>query len=180
MYLLPIVLSAIPQDVCTIGRLDKIVKFHSILAFVPFQSSPSHLFTALSLSLSLSLQFCVFTRIVYSFYFFRQSNNFVEWLIHSPELEKNQRVFKRGKPKSAAPKCAEMSPLTNTKLSNRIKKTFSVYVCVCTKKPSAIADFIHKHVVERIGSKIAVLKIQSINREGIRNAADGVIVQKRS
>ena len=46
----------------------------------------------------------------------------MEWLIHSPELEKNQRVFKRGKPKSAAPKCAEMSPLTNTKLSNRIKK----------------------------------------------------------
>ena len=103
----------------------------------------------------------------------------MEWLIHSPELEKNQRVFKRGKPKSAAPKCAEMSPLTNTKLSNRIKKTFSVYVCVCTKKPSAIADFIHKHVVERIGSKIAVLKIQSINREGVRNAADGVIVQKK-
>ena len=51
-------------------------------------------------------------------------------------------------------------------------------MCVCTKKPSAIADFIHKHVVERIGSKIAVLKIQSINREGVRNAADGsVIVQ---
>ena len=104
----------------------------------------------------------------------------MEWLIHSPELEKNQRVFKRGKPKSAAPKCAEMSPLTNTKLSNRIKKTFSVYVCVCTKKPSAIADFIHKHVVERIGSKIAVLKIQSINREGVRNAADGNIVQKNT
>ena len=128
MYLLPIVLSAIPQDVLLqIGRLDKIVKFHSILAFVPFQSSPSHLFTALSL--------CVFTRIVYSFYFFRQSNNFVEWLIHSPELEKNQRVFKRGKPKSAAPKCAEMSPLTNTKLSNRIKKTFSMYVCVPKSPP---------------------------------------------
>ena len=133
MYLLPIVLSAIPQDVLQIGRLDKIVKFHSILAFVPFQSSPSHLFTALCLSVSLclslslslsSLQSCVFSRIVYSFYFFRQSNNFVEWLIHSPELEKNQRVFKRGKPESAAPKCAEMSPLTNTKLSNRIKKTF--------------------------------------------------------
>ena len=53
------------------------------------------------------------------------------------------------------------------------------FLCVCTKKPSAIADFIHKHVVERIGSKIAVLKIQSINREGIRNAADGVIVQKK-
>ena len=102
----------------------------------------------------------------------------MEWLIHSPELEKNQRVFKRGKPKSAAPKCAEMSPLTNTKLSNRIKKTFSVCV-YSTKKPSTIADFIHKHVVERIGSKIAVLKIQSINREGVRNAADGVIVQKK-
>ena len=170
MYLLPIVLSAIPQDVLQIGRLDKIVKFHSILAFVPFQSSPL-------IYLLLSLVLCFFFRIVYSFYFFRQSNNFVEWLIHSPELEKNQRVFKRGKPKSAAPKCAEMSPLTNTKLSNRIKKTFSVYVC--TKKPSAIADFIHKHVVERIGSKIAVLKIQSINREGVRNAADGVIVQKK-
>ena len=53
------------------------------------------------------------------------------------------------------------------------------FLCVCTKKPSAIADFIHKHVVERIGSKIAVLKIQSINREGVRNAADGVIVQKK-
>ena len=69
-------------------------------------------------------------------------------------------------------------PIDQYKTFQSHKEDF-LCVCVYTKKPSAIADFIHKHVVERIGSKIAVLKIQSINREGIRNAADGVIVQKK-